>query len=229
MIELKAVKKSLGGVEILKGISFALPSNSVSGLLGPNGAGKSTTLKCISSLLTPDSGEIFLDGGIRPEKSRASIGYLPESPPLYPELKVIEQLRIAGALYGLSGRELATQVERVLSLCQLSTVTEKLIANLSKGFQQRLGIAQAIIHSPKILILDEPTSGLDPIQLTEIRALIKTLAQEATVVLSSHILHEVVELCQKVVLILNGEVAWEGECSDVKELEARFVGGEASR
>jgi ABC-2 type transport system ATP-binding protein len=223
VIELRSIKKSLGGNEVLKGVSFTLPSNSISGLLGPNGAGKSTTLKCVAGLLAPDSGEILFNGSS--SRNQAAIGYLPESPPLYAELKVREQLEVAAGLYGYFGRVQRERIERVVELCKLNPVAEKLIAHLSKGYQQRLGIAQAIIHSPEFLILDEPTSGLDPLQLTEIRALIRELSKEATVVFSSHILQEVSELCSKVVLILNGAVTWEGERSAAKELEARFVQG----
>jgi ABC-2 type transport system ATP-binding protein len=228
VVKLENVWKRIGNTEILKGVSFSLPEKTVTGLLGPNGAGKTTTLKTIATLYGPDSGQVSV-GGFDTVKSadevRKIIGYLPETPPLYGELRVREYLDIAGRLRGFSGSALKESVEQATERCKLEEASSKLISKLSKGFQQRVGIAQAILHTPKVLILDEPTSGLDPLQLAEIRELIQELAEESTVLFSSHILPEIVETCSAVVLMLGGVVAWKGENAGVKELEERFRSG----
>lgn len=229
MIICESISKRLGSIQALKEVSFQIPECRVTGLLGPNGAGKSTTLRILTTLLTPDSGRALVGGydtSINPQAVRASLGYLPEHPPLYRELRVKEYLEIAGELHGLRGAGLKEAIERTLGQCKLEGVPKRIIKELSKGFQQRVGIAQAILHKPQIIILDEPTSGLDPIQLVEMRELICNLGKFHTVVFSSHILQEVVETCSQVILLVDGEKQLDADISqlsNVAELEKKFL------
>jgi len=226
VVRLEGVCKKLGNIQALKGVTFDLPENTVTGLLGPNGAGKTTTLRMISTLLTPDQGTVTVGGFETVSNSkdvRRIVGYLPENPPLYTELKVREYLEVVAKLRGLE--RASEHVDRALEQCNLQDVATRLISKLSKGFQQRVGIAQAIIHAPKVLILDEPTSGLDPVQLSEVRELIRKLSAKTTILFSSHILPEIAETCSRVILILNGSISWVGDEFSVTELEDRFIKG----
>ncbi len=190
-------------------ISFEIRKGEVLGFLGPNGAGKSTTMQMISGNLAPSAGQILIDGIDlldRPREAKARLGYLPDTPPLYRELKVDEYLTFCARLNRLPKREIAEAVARAKARCGLEEVGGRLIGNLSKGFRQRVGIAQAIIHSPPVVILDEPTVGLDPIQIREIRALIRELSADHSVILSTHILPEVQAVCDRVQIINRGRL-----------------------
>ncbi|QBQ53313.1 ABC transporter ATP-binding protein [Nitrosococcus wardiae] len=193
----------------VKGVSFDVRRGEVLGFLGPNGAGKSTTMQILTGNLAPSSGQVWINGLDlldRPKQAKRGLGYLPETPPLYRELTVKEYLDFCARLNGIprnqQGKAIASAVER----CGLKDMAKRLIGNLSKGYQQRVGIAQAIIHSPSVIILDEPTVGLDPIQIREIRQLIRELAQEHSVILSTHILPEVQTICDRVQIINQGEL-----------------------
>ncbi len=190
-------------------ISFELRRGQVLGFLGPNGAGKSTTMQVIAGALAPTVGEITIAGHDLiefPLKAKAALGYLPENPPLYHEMLVDEYLSFCGQLHRIPRAKIANAVDRVIEQCSLGAVKHRLIANLSKGYQQRVGIAQAIIHTPSVVILDEPTIGLDPIQIQEIRELIRQLGQEHSVILSTHILSEVQMICSHVQIIHEGKL-----------------------
>ena len=178
----------------VQSVSFSVRQGEVLGFLGPNGAGKSTTMKMLTGNLAPDSGKILINGIdllADPKAAKRHIGYLPENPPLYKELTVREFLIFCARLHGLSKKQLLSAVNDVINRCGLETVQQRLIGQLSKGYQQRCGIAQAIIHQPQVVILDEPTSGLDPIQIQQIRQLIRDIAHQHSVILSTHILPEV--------------------------------------
>ncbi len=192
-------------------LSFSLNAGEVLGFLGPNGAGKSTTMQIISGNLAPSEGEVSIGGHDiieAPRAAKASLGYLPEHPPVYRDASVDEYLGFCGRLHRIPARELAGALERVKLQCGLTEVGPRLIGNLSKGFQQRVGIAQAIIHDPPVVILDEPTVGLDPIQIREIRELIRSLGSERSVILSTHILSEVQATCDRVLIIRAGELIY---------------------
>jgi len=192
-------------------LSFSLKAGEVLGFLGPNGAGKSTTMQVISGNLAPTEGEVSIAGHDIIETPRAAkkhIGYLPEHPPVYRDASVDEYLKYAGRLHGLGSGQLPTALAQVKQQCGLNEVGKRLIGNLSKGYQQRVGIAQAIIHDPPVVILDEPTVGLDPIQIREIRELIRSLGSERSVILSTHILSEVQATCDRVLIIRAGELIY---------------------
>lgn len=192
-------------------VSFSLQAGEVLGFLGPNGAGKSTTMQVISGNLAPSEGEISIAGHDiidNPRAAKRHLGYLPEHPPVYREASVDEFLTYCARLHGLRGTDVATARERVKQQCGLDSVGARLIGNLSKGFQQRVGIAQAIVHDPPVVILDEPTVGLDPIQIREIRDLIRSLGSERSVILSTHILSEVQATCDRVQIIRAGELIY---------------------
>ena len=197
-------------------VSFTLAKGEVLGFLGPNGAGKTTTMQMLCGNLAPSSGQIKINGFDlldQPKLAKRSLGYLPDTPPLYKDLSVQEFLHYCAKLHGIAKNSIAHAINNAKERCGLTSVSHRLIVNLSKGFQQRVGIAQAILHNPDVIILDEPTVGLDPIQIREIRTLIRTLGQDHGVILSTHILSEVQESCSHVQiihqgrLILNGSVA----------------------
>jgi ABC-2 type transport system ATP-binding protein len=197
----------------LAGLDLSLARGEVLGLLGPNGAGKSTTLRMLSGTLPPSSGRVRVAGidlFERPRQAKRHLGYLPELPPVYPEMRVADYLRFCGRLHGLRGAPLEAALARSLERCGLGEVARRLIGNLSKGYQQRVGIAQAILHEPRVLILDEPTVGLDPLQMREIRALLGQLRQEHAIILSSHILPEIQALCERVIILSRGRMVYEG-------------------
>jgi ABC-2 type transport system ATP-binding protein len=209
MIQAENLTKHYGEVRALDGVSFHVEQGEIVGLLGPNGAGKTTTMKILTCFLPPSSGSARVAGHDifeTPLAVKRSVGYLPEDPPLYNELTVEEYLAYAGRLKGLSGAALKAARARTLEKCGLADVAGRLIGNLSKGYRQRVGLAQALIHNPKVLILDEPTVGLDPNQIIEIRGLIRDLAREHTVILSTHILPEVTATCQRIIIISEGKI-----------------------
>ena len=209
MIQIRNVTKKYGDHVAVDDISLDIKPGKVYGFLGPNGAGKSTTMNIITGYLAPTSGEVKIDGHDiykEPEEAKACIGYLPEIPPLYVDMKVEEYLEFVAELKKVSKDNIKKEVERVINLTRINDVSHRIINNLSKGYRQRVGMAQAIIGSPKIIILDEPTVGLDPNQIKEVRDLIKSLAGDHTVILSSHILSEISETCSHVFIINKGKI-----------------------
>jgi ABC-2 type transport system ATP-binding protein len=194
------------------GVSIRLHQGEVLGLLGPNGAGKSTTMQMLTGNIAPGSGQITIAGIDLlddPREAKQHIGYLPEQPPVYRDMTVLEYLRYCAKLHGLVSTQISSAVDFAMQRCGLTEVGKRLIGNLSKGFQQRTGIAQAILHQPSVVILDEPTVGLDPIQINEIRKLIRELGNDHGVILSTHILPEVKMVCDRVQIITHGKTAFE--------------------
>lgn len=226
MITLQNLIKSFGDVQAVRDISFEIPAGQVVGFLGPNGAGKSTTMRMITGFLKPTSGHILVDG-IDVEKSpveaRQHIGYLPESAALYTDMVVVDYLMFMGRMKGMDRKFMRTRLEAVVAQCQLQSVIKRPIGDLSKGFRQRVGLAQALLNDPKVLILDEPTVGLDPNQIVEIRELIKTIGQSKTVMLSSHILPEVSATCQRVIIINQGKVVAQGSPEELMQKSSAKV------
>ncbi len=208
-LQLKNLTKVYGTQKAVNNISFDIKAGEIVGFLGPNGAGKSTTMKIATCFLPPSDGEAWVGGYNvveKPMEVKQITGYLPEHNPLYLDLYVHEYLTFIGKIYGLRGQHLKQRVKEIVELCGLNPEQNKKIEALSKGYRQRVGLAQALIHDPEILILDEPTSGLDPNQLVEIRKLIKTIAQHKTVLFSTHIMQEVQALCDRVIVINKGEI-----------------------
>jgi ABC-2 type transport system ATP-binding protein len=223
MITVQELTKYYGHQPAISRLSFEVSQGEIVGFLGPNGAGKTTTLKILAGFMPPTSGKAFINGHDCVTESlavRRSLGYLPETAPLYTELTVSEFLGFAARAKGVGSRNEQTEVDRVVEACGLEEVQDTLISSLSKGFRQRTGLAQALLHSPPLLILDEPTIGLDPAQIVEIRQLIKDLSGDHTVVLSSHILPEVSQLCQRVIIINRGHIV----ASDTPENLSRQLG-----
>lgn len=209
MITVEHLTKRYGDFTAVDDLSFEIEEGHVYGFLGPNGAGKSTTMNIMTGCLSATEGHVTIDGYDifdEPDKAKRLMGYLPEQPPLYLNETPMEYLKFVGEAKGLRGRELADQIEAVISQTRLETVKNRLISKLSKGYKQRVGIAQALLGNPKVIILDEPTVGLDPIQIIEIRDLIRQLGKEHTVILSSHILSEVQTICEKVLIIAKGKL-----------------------
>jgi ABC-2 type transport system ATP-binding protein len=209
LIAVKDLHRSFGSKAAVRDVSFVLKPGEVLGFLGPNGAGKSTTMQIISGALAPSSGQVLVNGldlFDQPKAAKAELGYLPERPPLYPELTVDEYLRFCARLHGMRGGGLGNALSAAKARCGLEGMGGRLIANLSKGFQQRVGLAQAIIHDPRVVILDEPTVGLDPIQILEIRRLIRGLGDTRGVILSTHLLPEVQAVCDRVQIIHEGRL-----------------------
>ena len=201
-------------------LSFTLQRGQILGLLGPNGAGKSTTLRMLAGVLAPDAGRIVINGIDlldQPRQARQAIGYLPEQPPLYRELTVDEQLHYSARLHGLSRAASRSAVAQVKERCGLTEVGKRLIGNLSKGYQQRTGLAQAILHNPPLIILDEPTMGLDPIQIQGVRALIRELGRKQGVILSTHLLAEVQTTCTHVHILRAGRLAYAGALAELEQ------------
>ncbi len=210
MIELKNITKYYGDFPAVTDISFKIEKGEIVGLLGPNGAGKSTTMKMITGFMPPTSGELTVDGNDIVSQSieaRKKIGYLPETVPLYTDMTVYSYIEYMGMLRGLNKKNIKSKVDNVIEICKLEDYRNSLISKLSKGFRQRVGISQAIIHEPEVLVLDEPTIGIDPNQVVETRQLIKNLSGEHTLILSSHILPEVSSICERVLIIHEGEIA----------------------
>jgi len=224
MIEVRDVTKRFGTTVALDSISFRLNEGEVLGFLGPNGAGKSTAMKIITTFLAPDSGSVKvaeIDVLEQPLAVRGKIGYMPENVPLYLEMSVQEYLTFVGRARGLAGARLDERLAWCVEACGLRTEYKKAIQELSKGYRQRTGLAQALIHDPDILILDEPTSGLDPLQIMEIRDLIKSLAGHKTIIFSTHILQEVSPVTDRVVVINEGQIIADGE---IRDLARRAMG-----
>ncbi|HLM47934.1 MAG TPA: ABC transporter ATP-binding protein [Myxococcaceae bacterium] len=226
MIEVQNLTKRYRDRVAVEHLTFSVGEGEILGFLGPNGAGKSTTMKILTGFLPPSEGVAKVAGFDvfeQPLEVKRRIGYLPETPPLYPEMTVVGYLKFVASLKGLPGRGMAAEVERVGGLTGLADVMGRVIQNLSKGYKQRVGIAQALLGSPPVLILDEPTEGLDPTQRAEVRTLIKSLTGKHTVILSTHILPEVTMTCEKVLIINQGRVV---AYDDIRKL-ARAHGGKA--
>jgi ABC-2 type transport system ATP-binding protein len=212
MIEVAHLHKRYGELSALNDVSFTTVPGQILGFLGPNGAGKTTTMRIITGFIPASEGTVRVQGFDVFEQSaevRRRIGYLPENPPLYNDMLVVPYLRFAAKLRGMKRADIDAGVDRVLQTCSLSNVSGRLLGHLSKGFRQRVGLAQALIHDPPVLILDEPTNGLDPGQIDEMLAFIKSLAPNRTIVLSTHILAQVVAVCEKVVIISDGHLVVE--------------------
>ncbi len=210
MIEVEQLSKSYGPREAIKDLSFQIEKGEVVGFLGPNGAGKSTTMNILSCIMPASSGSAKICGYDVFEQAleiRKLIGYLPETPPLYSDMVVYDYLIFAAKLRNIPSKKAKLAVDQVIERCSLQEVDERIIGRLSKGYQQRVGIAQALVHDPDILILDEPTIGLDPIQIIEIRKLIQELSASHTIILSSHILPEITQICKRVIIISDGQIA----------------------
>lgn len=217
-LQLKNLTKIYGSQKAVNNVSFEIGEGKIVGFLGPNGAGKSTTMKIATCFVPPTSGEAWVGGFNvveKPMEVKKIIGYLPEHNPLYLDLYVHEYLNFIGKLYGLRGKSLKHRIGEMVDLCGLSREQNKKIQTLSKGYRQRVGLAQALIHDPKILILDEPTSGLDPNQLIEIRKLIRTISEHKTVVFSTHIMQEVQALCDRVIVINKGEIVADDQLDQI--------------
>ncbi|WP_293368667.1 ABC transporter ATP-binding protein [Nevskia sp.] len=211
LLEASGLTRVYGANRAASNINIRLKKGEILGLLGPNGAGKSTTMKMLAGVLAPSEGSVTINGisvADDPKGAKKSLGYLPEQPPVYPELTVDEYLRYCAGLHGVARSARAEAVLRAKQACGLTEMSKRLIGNLSKGYQQRCGIAQAIIHRPAVVILDEPTVGLDPIQILEIRKLIKELGVDHSVILSSHILPEIQAVCARVMIIHRGRLVY---------------------
>ena len=210
MIEVKGLVKTYGNKRAVDGITFTVKRGEILGFLGPNGAGKSTTMKMITGFIRPDSGTATVGGidvAVDPVGVKRQLGYLPESAPAYPEMTVEEFLRFIAEIRGFRATgEKRARVEHVLGLTHLTSVRTQTIETLSKGYKQRVGFAQALIHNPPALVLDEPTDGLDPNQKNEVRTLIRSMAAEKAVILSTHILEEVEAICTRVIIIASGRI-----------------------
>lgn len=230
MIEVSHLTKQYGNHLAVDDVSFTVADGQICGLLGPNGAGKSTIMNILTGYLSATSGQVTVAGHPLPEEAdaaKACVGYLPEQPPLYPEMTVQEYLTFAAELKGVKKAERKEQVCRAARRTGLETVLPRLIRSLSKGYKQRVGIAQALLGSPRLIILDEPTVGLDPAQVIEIRKLIRELGRAHTVILSSHILSEVQAVCQQILILSKGHLAAAGSLeeltADGKSLEEGFL------
>jgi ABC-2 type transport system ATP-binding protein len=224
-VSARTLSRSYGSNRAVREVSLQLKRGEVLGLLGPNGAGKTTTMQMLTGNLAPSSGEVDICGIDlidQPTKAKSRIGYLPEIPPLYRELKVDEYLALAGRLHKVKQKVLTNAIERAKSRCGLADMGGRLIGALSKGYQQRVGIAQAIIHEPDVIILDEPTIGLDPNQIREIRTLIRDLGRDHSLILSTHILPEVEAVCDRVQILHRGEVVFNDSIAALKQ----FRGGQ---
>ena len=213
MIEAKKLSKHFGQTKAVDSIDFFIDKGEIVGFLGPNGAGKTTTIRMLTCFIPPTSGEAKVAGfDILDEslKVRENIGYLPENVPLYPEMRVFEYLKFRGALKGLKRNDLKKRVQEVMETCQVSDVKRKLIGHISRGYRQRVALAEALISEPPILILDEPTTGLDPNQRKNLKGLIKLLSEKHTILFSSHILAEVEQVCTRVIIIHKGKIVAQG-------------------
>ncbi len=212
MIKVKDLVKNYGSFEAVKGLNMNVEKGQIVGLLGPNGAGKSTTMNIITGYISASSGSVMVDGHdimAEPKAAKKAIGYLPEIPPLYMDMTVVSYLKFVAELKGVASKDRPAEVKRVMQVVSITDRAGRIISKLSKGYKQRVGLAAALIGNPPILILDEPTVGLDPSQVVEIRELIKSLKDEHTVILSSHILSEVSEVCDHIIIINDGVVVAE--------------------
>jgi len=224
MVDIRGLSKRFGPITAVDDVSFQVSTGEVLGFLGPNGAGKSTTMKMITGFLAPDAGTITIDGddvAEHPVRVKHKLGYLPEGAPLYADMTPLAFLRFVGSVRGLSGSRLEQRIEAVVEQVRLSQVLDQSIETLSKGFKRRVGIAQAILHDPPLLILDEPTDGLDPNQKHEVRALIRDMAREKAIILSTHILEEVDAVCSRAMIIAAGRVVSDGTPGELEALSPR--------
>jgi len=220
MIELRNVTKRYGAVEAVAGLSFRAPEGQIVGLLGQNGAGKTTTLNMLTGYLPPTSGQVLVDGMdmlAQPRECKRRIGYLPERPPLYDEMTVADYLRFVCQLKEVRRRAIPAHLTEVLDTCGLTEVQGRIIGHLSKGYRQRVGVAQALCGDPPVIVLDEPTVGLDPRQVVEIRELMRTLGRSHTVIFSSHMLPEIQQLCQRVVILHQGRLVREADMAELTD------------
>jgi ABC-2 type transport system ATP-binding protein len=229
MIEARNLSKSYGELHAVNGISFRVDQGEILGFLGPNGAGKTTTMRMLTGALPPSSGTAIIAGFDileKPLEVKKRIGYLPENPPLYPDLNVTSYLKFVMKIKGVPAAERNERIDWSIERCGLQEVRKRVIGNLSKGFRQRVGLAQAIINRPDVLVLDEPTIGLDPRQIREIRELIRELSKEHTIILSTHILPEVTMICGRAVIINRGRIVLEGSVAELtreRTLEELFI------
>ncbi len=213
MIEVEDLTKYYGGKRAISGLTFRIEKGEIVGFLGLNGAGKTTTLRILACLILPSSGRLRvdgLDGAAHAHEIRSRLGFLPDTPPLYDEMTVRDYLRFVAELKGVAAKEVTRRVSEALDTCNLNQTADQLIGTLSHGYRQRAGLAQALVHKPSLLILDEPTGGLDPVQIVEMRELIKRLGGEHTVLLSSHNLSEISHTCDRLLVINEGRVAADG-------------------
>ena len=220
MIEIQSLTKQYGTFKAIQNVSFRVPKGDVVGFLGPNGAGKTTTMRILCGCIGATAGEARVNGLSvieNPKEVKRSIGYLPETPPLYPNMVVEEYIQFCAAIKGVEKPKPAT--DKALSLVGLHDVSHRIISNLSKGYRQRVGLAQALVHEPSVLVLDEPTSGLDPAQRIELRKLLKELSQgDITVILSTHILGEVESICNRAIIISRGEIVAQDTLTNLKAI-----------
>src|SRR5215475_8936267 len=226
MISVKDLTKRYARTTAVDHISFEVEKGQIVGFLGPNGAGKTTTMRILTCFLPPSSGTAQVAGFDvleQPLEVKKRIGYLPETPPIYPEMATAEYLKFVGKLKGLSGAELQKRIDYVCVRCAVGDVKKKLLGKLSKGYRQRVGLAQAILHNPEVLVLDEPTAGLDPKQINETRDLIRSLAGDHTIILSTHILPEVEQTCELVIIINKGKLVATDSVSNLQN-RARGAG-----
>ncbi len=224
MIQVSGLTRYYGSHPAVRDVSFRIESNEIVGFLGLNGAGKSTTLKVLAGLLLPNAGSVRIDDVDAleaPDSIRARIGFLPEDPPLYTEMRVRDFLLWAGRIKGRSDSQIKARMAEVLKICQISHVADRVIDTLSHGYRKRVGIAQAIIHEPDLVILDEPISGLDPVQIVEMRDVIKALKKHCTVLISSHILSEISQTCDRILVLNDGRLVAQGT---EDELSNRMAG-----
>lgn len=220
MVEVSGLTKFYGDFRAIQDVSFTAERGEILGFLGPNGAGKTTTIRIITGFMPATEGTVKLEGYDVVKEShevRRRIGYLPENPPLYHDMTVISYLRFVARIKGVPRKKISDALSGVLEECSLTDVASRLVGHLSKGYRQRVGLAQALIHNPPVLILDEPTLGLDPKQIIEVRSLIKALSGDRTVILSTHILPEVSQICDKVVIINEGRVAVEKALAELTQ------------
>lgn len=217
LLQLQGVTRRLGGRVIVDDVTFSLDRGCVLGLLGVNGAGKSTTLRMIAGVLAPSTGKVLFDGHDLHEEPALGrrLGYLPETPPLYAELRVDEYLAFCARLRGMRGANARKAVDRVIERCGLGDLHRRLCGNLSKGYAQRAGIAQAIVHDPDLIVLDEPASGLDPVQAASIRELVRELGRDRAVILSTHLLHDVAAGCARVAILHGGRLRYDGTLAEL--------------
>jgi len=235
MVEVRGLTKYYGEFRAIQDVSFTAERGEILGLLGPNGSGKTTTMRIVTGFMPATEGTAVVEGfdvSTEAQEARRRIGYLPENPPLYHDMTVSSYLKFVGRIKGVKRSELDGALDRVLEKCFLTEVASRIVGRLSKGYRQRVGLAQALIHNPPVLILDEPTIGLDPRQIIEIRGLIKELAADRTVILSTHILPEVSQICGKVVIINEGTVVVEknlkelAQSASLEEVFLRYISKE---
>ncbi len=223
MIEVQDVVKKFAGVTAVDGVSFEVPRGQVVGFLGPNGAGKSTTMRILTGFFPPTEGKVSVDGVDvlrEPLEARRRMGYLPESVPLYREMRVIEYLDYRARLKGVRRPDRRRRLDEAIARCGLDGVRRKMIGHLSKGYRQRVGIADVVVHDPPVLVLDEPTVGLDPAQIRDIRELVRDLGSSRTVLLSTHIMQEVEMVCDRVLILVRGRIALDRSMSEFQRPDA---------